>query len=95
MNKQYAIKKSDELQEQIYSLTQELADKVSELKYAWDEAGFSKDDAIREDLVIQAIDIAGPVLSATNTDDSDWDDLANRAARLAEDMADIRDDMNA
>ena len=93
-----AASKADALHAQIIDDTNKLADKVASLRSAWDAAGYSKDDGVRDDLLLHALDIAGELANPNSdhyADDPSMRRLANDTKRLAENLSDMASDLEA
>ena len=90
-----AASTADALHAEIVSETNKLAEKVAILRSAWDAAGYSKDDGVRDDLLLHALDIAGDLANPASdlyADDPSMRTLANNAKRLAKNLSYIADD---
>ena len=87
---------ADALHDQIVADTAKLVAKVSDLRSAWDKAGYSKDDGVRDDLLLHALDIAGELAKPNSdacADHSSMQKLANDAQNLAINLTDIAVDL--
>ena len=89
---------ADVLRAELVEGTGRLANKSIQLHKAWDAAGYSKDDGVRDDLLVHALDIAGELANPNSgpyADDPSMRQLANDAKRLARNLSDIADDFEA
>ena len=90
-----AASKADALHGQLVEGLNELATTVVKLRKEWDKAGYAQDDAVRDDLLIHAIDIAGELANPNSdhyADDPSMRRLANKAHKLEQNLSDIASD---
>ena len=77
---------ADVLRDELARGAGKLADKSIQLHKAWDEAGYSEDDAVREDLLVVAAQILGGLNVVDGNSNPDHTFMRN-LAKMAEELA--------
>ena len=88
-----AASRADKIWKEIAEGVARLGDKATELHRAWDEAGYSKDDRVRDDTLVSAVAILGDIAALEKGDSSVIRNLVDNIQDLLDTLSDMAIDL--